>query len=34
MDEGWIKGSVFEKFGHLVIAGWNPEANGFLWDRR
>jgi len=23
-----------EKFGHLVIAGWNPEANGFLWDRR
>jgi len=30
---GWAK--LFEeKFGHLVIAGWNPEANGFLWDRR
>lgn len=23
-----------EKFGHLVGAGWNPGANGFLWDRR
>lgn len=23
-----------EKFGHLVVVGWNPEANGFLWDRR
>ncbi|MBI1946582.1 MAG: hypothetical protein HYS27_12850 [Deltaproteobacteria bacterium] len=23
-----------EKFGHLVVAGWNPEANGFQWDRR
>jgi len=26
---------VFEQhFGHLVVEGWNPEANGFLWDRR
>lgn len=23
-----------EQFGHLVAAGWNPEAHGFLWDRR
>ncbi len=26
---------VFEEhFGHLVVDGWNPEANGFAWDRR
>lgn len=26
---------LFEaKFGHLVVPGWNPEANGFLWDHR
>lgn len=26
---------VFEQhFGHLVVDGWNPEVNGFSWDRR
>jgi hypothetical protein len=27
--------AVFDaRFGHLVKPGWNPEAHGFVWDRR
>lgn len=23
-----------EKFGHLVVPGWNPQQSGFVWDGR